>query len=48
MGSEKGFVLWEKLLKNYDNASFINEDGSFNQVVNNAYIEDMLREIWIC
>ena len=44
MGSEKEFYLWKKLLQNYENISFINDDGSFNQVVNNHYIEDMLRE----
>lgn len=44
MGSEKEFDVWKKLLQHYENLSFINTDGSFNQVVNNAYIEDMLRE----
>ena len=44
MGSEKGLALWGELLQNYDATSFVNEDGSFNQVVNNAYIEDKLRE----
>ena len=44
MGAERGFELWGELLQNYEKKAFINEDGSFNQVVNNAYIEDSLKK----
>ena len=45
MGSEKNFELWGKLLRMYDEISFVRDDGSFNQVVNNVYIEDSLKKL---
>lgn len=41
MASEKGFPLFEELLSYYDNASFINEDGSLNMTTNVTVITDM-------
>ena len=29
----------------YDEISFVRDDGSFNQVVNNVYIEDSLKKL---
>ncbi len=41
MASEKDFPLFKELLSYYDNASFINEDGSLNLTTNVVIITDM-------
>lgn len=43
MGSEKGHNYWEKILKHYEKMQFVLPDGSFNTIVNNTYLEDILQ-----
>lgn len=42
MGSESGHPYWNRMLDIYANMSFIKEDGSFNVIVNNTYLQDVL------
>lgn len=44
MGSEKGNLIWGQMLKNYEKITFVNADGSLNEIVNNTYIEDQLQD----
>ena len=42
MGSEAGHPYWLKMLNHYHSMSFVNQDGSFNMVVNNTYLQNVL------
>lgn len=42
MGSEVGHPYWQKMLNQYHSMSFIKHDGTFNMVVNNTYLQDIL------
>lgn len=44
MACEKGFPLFDKLLHYYDDAKFINEDGSLNMTTNVEIITNMCKE----
>ena len=44
MACEKDFPLFVELLQYYDNAKFINEDGSLNMTTNVAVITEMCKE----
>lgn len=44
MGSEKGHPYWQKVLDQYDSMNFVNEDGSFNMIVNNTHLQKILAE----
>lgn len=43
MGSEQGHPFWHSMLDCYEHLKFVNADGSLNIVVNNTYIQDMLK-----
>lgn len=43
MGSEPNHPYWKQMLETYDNMSFVNEDGSFNMVVNNTHLQGILQ-----
>lgn len=43
MGSEKKFPLFEEFLKYYDNAIFINEDGTYNTKTNVQILTEILQ-----
>jgi len=42
MGSEPRHPYWAQMLEAYDNMNFVNEDGSFNIVVNNTHLQGVL------
>lgn len=42
MGSEPGHPYWNQVLDYYNNMSFVNEDGTFNMIVNNTYLQGIL------
>lgn len=43
MGSEPEHPYWTRMLDIYGNMTFIKEDGSFNIIVNNTYLQDVLK-----
>lgn len=42
MGSEPHHPYWVQMLKQYDAMNFVNDDGSFNMVVNNTHLQGVL------
>lgn len=44
MGSEPGHPYWKEMLEKYESMDFINKDGSFNMIVNNTHLQDVLKE----
>jgi len=42
MGSEPSHPYWAQMLEAYDNMNFVKEDGSFNMVMNNTYLQGIL------
>lgn len=44
MASENHQPLWGKIMDIYHSMHFSKEDGTLNTVVNNAYIEDLLKD----
>lgn len=44
MASEQGHPYWKEILDLYGDMKFVNEDGSFNTIVNNTYLQDILKD----
>ena len=43
MGSEKNHPFWQQVLDHYHSMKFVNDDGSFNMIVNNTHLQDILK-----
>lgn len=48
MGSEAGHPYWSQILGIYDNMQFVNSDGSLNMIVNNVFLQDVLKGYGFC
>ena len=44
MGSEKKHIIWKRILDYYKNIEFVSSDCKFNMVVNNIYIQNVLKD----
>ena len=44
MGSEKGHPFWQLIMQLYSNMNFLYDDGSFNMVVNNKWLQNCLKD----